>query len=50
MGARCERRNATLPKYYLDCQEFKSKLKIKAESHAASDDVDSVLRIVVGKD
>ena len=39
-----------MPKFCLDSQELKSKLKIQAESQAAAEDVDSVLRIVVGKD
>ena len=49
VGAGRERRKASLPKFSLDYQELKSKPKIQAESQAAAD-VESVLRIVVGKD
>ena len=48
-GASRERRKASLSKFSLDYQEFKSKPKIQAESQAAAD-VESVLRIVVGKE
>ena len=48
MGARRERRKATLPKYSLDYQELKSNPKSKDESKV--DDDQSELKIVVGKD
>ena len=44
MGARRERRKATLPKFCVEYQEFKSKPKIRAEGQVAA------LWIVVGKD
>ena len=50
MGAGRERRKVTLPKVCLDYKELKSKPKIQAESQAATEDANSMLRIVVGKD
>ena len=50
VGAGRDRRKATLPKVSLDYQELKSKPKIRAESQAAVEDANSMLRIVVGKD
>ena len=44
------RRKATPPKFCVDYQELKSKPKIRAESQAATETADSVLRILLGKD
>ena len=50
VGAGLDRRKARLPKVSLDYQELKSKPKIQAESQAAAEDANSMLRIIVGKD